>query len=99
MLLKNFFAKINFKKFLRVRNPEIFENFFIKQQNSDVVFVGVFYVSKYGPKYGYKYGQKYGPKYGYKYGQSTHPPIWQTLPEKNGDFLIKPLIVFFKKYN
>ena len=70
MLLKNFFAKINFKKFLRVRNPEIFENFFIKQQNSDVVFVGVFYVSKYGPKYGYKYGQ------------STHPPIWQTLPEK-----------------
>lgn len=87
MLLKNFFAKINFKKFLRVRNPEIFENFFIKQQNSDVVFVGVFYVSKYGPKYGYKYGQ------------STHPPIWQTLPEKNGDFLIKPLIVFFKKYN
>ena len=82
MLLKNFFAKINFKKFLRVRNPEIFENFFIKQQNSDVVFVGVFYVSKYVPKYGYKYGQKYGPKYGYKYGQSTHPPIWQTLPEK-----------------
>ena len=42
MLLKNFFAKINFKKILRVRNPEIFENFFIKQQNSDVVFVGVF---------------------------------------------------------
>lgn len=82
MLLKNFFAKINFKKFLRVRNPEIFENFFIKQQNSDVVFVGVFYVSKYVPKYGYKYGQKYGPKYGYKYGQSTHPPIWQTLPKK-----------------
>lgn len=70
MLLKNFFAKINFKKFLRVRNPEIFENSFIKEQNSDVVFVGVFYVSKYGPKYGYKYGQ------------STHPPIWQTLPEK-----------------
>ena len=91
MILKNFFAKINFIKFLRVRNPENFENFFIKQQNSDVVFVGVFYVSKYGPKYGYKYG--------YKYGQSTHPPIWQTLPEKNGDFLIKPLIVFFKKYN
>ena len=74
MLLKNFFAKINFEKIFRVQNPEIFENFFIKQQNSDVDFVGVFYVSKYGPKYGYKYG--------YKYGQSTHPPIWQTLPEK-----------------
>ena len=43
MLLKNFFAKINFKKFLRVQNPEIFENFFcIKQQNSDEINVGVF---------------------------------------------------------
>ena len=82
ILLKNFFAKINFKKFFRVRNPEIFENFFIKQQNSDVDFVGVFYVSKYGPKYGYKYGQKYGPNYGHKYGPSTRPPVWQTLPEK-----------------
>lgn len=52
MLLKNFFAKINFKKFLRVRNPEIFENFFIKQQNSDEINVGVFSVLKYGYKYG-----------------------------------------------
>ena len=56
MLLKNFFAKINFKKFLRVRNPEIFENFFTKQQTSDVDFVGGFCVSKYVLKYGYKYG-------------------------------------------
>ena len=82
MFLKNFFAKINFIKFLRVRNPEIFENFFIKQQNSDVVFVGVFYVSKYGPKYGYKYGQKYGPNYGYKYGQSPIPPSGKHYPKK-----------------
>ncbi len=41
MLLKNFFAKINFEKIFRVQNTEIFENFFIKQQNSDVNFVGV----------------------------------------------------------
>lgn len=52
MLLRNFFIKISFEKIFRVQNPEIFENFFIKQQNSDVNFVGVFCVSKYGYKYG-----------------------------------------------
>ena len=41
MLLKNFFAKINFEKIFRVRNTEIFENFFVKEQNSDEIDVGV----------------------------------------------------------
>jgi len=55
MLLKNFFAKINFEKIFRVRNTEIFENFFVKEQNSDEIDVGVFCVLKYSYKYGYRY--------------------------------------------
>ena len=52
MLLKNFFAKINFKKFSEFKIQRFLKTFFIKQQNSDVDFVGVFCVLKYGYKYG-----------------------------------------------
>ena len=94
MLLKNFFAKINFKKILRVRKPEIFENFFIKEQNSDVVFVGVFMCQNMV----ISMVKNMVLNMVISMVRAPIHPSGKHYP-KNGDFLIKPLIVFFKKYN